>query len=54
MVRVREEGETSAGAIKTDTGVELSAADQAALFDDDGDDDDVDLDALEQQVAAGS
>lgn len=42
---------TTAGAVKTATGVELSAEDQAALFDDD-DDSDVDLDALEKQVAA--
>lgn len=43
---------TSDGAVKTATGVELSAEDQAALFDDDDDDSDVDLDALEKQVAA--
>ena len=42
----------SGGAVTTATGVELSAEDQAALFDDDDEDSDVDLDALEKQVAA--
>jgi hypothetical protein len=39
--------------VVTETGIQISAEDQAALFDDsDDDDDDVDLDALEQQAAA--
>lgn len=41
----------SGGGAVTAAGVELSEADRALL---DDDDDDVDLDALEQQVNAGS
>jgi hypothetical protein len=43
-------GGDTVGAVKTDTGIELTAEDQAALFDED--EDDVDLDALEAQVKA--
>jgi hypothetical protein len=46
-----DEPSTSAAVI-TSTGIKLSAADQAALFDDEDDNDDVDLDALQQQVEA--
>jgi hypothetical protein len=45
----------SQGGVVTETGLQISAEDEAALFDDsdgDEDEDDVDLDALEKQVAA--
>lgn len=45
------DGGAGPSTVVTATGVELSAADRALLEDDD---DDVDLDALEQQVHAGS